>query len=85
VVTVTGKANVDPTVTVTLTQLGISLPVTSNLGATEDCAGTAFCDAIAGQGAAIKGDATNNRAQMEWLAGDVTAQDMYFTFSYEVI
>lgn len=84
-VTVSGKVDVDPTLTATSTQLGISLPIASNLGAAEDCAGTAFSPAIASQGAAVLGDATNNRAQMEWLSGDVTNQAMYFTFTYQVI
>lgn len=47
--------------------------------------GAAFASAIAAQGAAILGDATNNRAQMQWVAGDITNQSMFFTFSYEVI
>lgn len=84
-VTVSGKVDVDPTVTVTSTQLGISLPISSNIGATEDLAGTAFAPTIAGQGAAILGDATNDRAQMQWISGDVTNQPMYFTFTYQVI
>lgn len=85
VVTVSGKVDVDPTLAATSTQLGISLPIASNLGAAEDCAGTAFSPTIAGQGAAILGDAANNRAQMEWISGDITNQPMYFTFSYEII
>lgn len=85
VVTVSGKVDVDPTLAATSTQLGISLPIASNLGANEDCAGSAFANAIAGQGAAILGDATNNRAQMEWVSADITNQSMYFIFQYEVI
>lgn len=85
VVTVSGKADVDPTLAATLTQLGISLPIASNLGAAEDCAGTAFASGIAGQGAAIRGDAANDRAEMVWISGDITNQPMYFTFTYEVI
>lgn len=85
VVTVSGKVSVDPTTTATSTQLGISLPIASNLGAEEDCAGTAFASAIASQGAAIKADATNNRAQMQWIAGDVTNQLLFFSFTYQVI
>lgn len=84
-VTVSGKVDIDPTTTSTSTQLGISLPISSNLGAQEDCAGTAFASAIAGQGAAILGDATNNRAQLQYIAVDVTNQPMYFTFTYQVI
>jgi len=85
VVTVSGKVDIDPTTTATLTQLGISLPVASNIGAQEDCAGVAFASGIAGQGAAIRGDAANNRAELAYIAIDVTNQPMYFQFSYEVI
>lgn len=84
-VTVSGKIDVDPTTTLTSTQVGISLPIASDIGAVEDVGGTAFCPTVANQGAAILGDATNNRAQMEWIAADVTNQPMYFTFTYQVI
>lgn len=84
-VMVSGRIDVDPTAPAAATQLGISLPVASNIGAVEDCAGAAACSAVAGQSAAILGDAANNRAQMEWIAGDVTNQPMYFTFAYQVI
>lgn len=85
VVTVSGKVDVDPTASATLTQLGLSLPIASNIGAAEDCSGTAHASAIASQGAAILGDATNDRAQMDWIAGDVTNQPMYYTYTYEVL
>lgn len=84
-VVVSGKVDVDPTAGATLTQLGISLPVASNIGAQEDCAGTAFASGIAGQGAAIRGDAANNRAEMAWISADVTNQPMYFSFLYRII
>lgn len=85
VVTVSGRVDIDPTLATTSTQLGISLPVASNLGAAEDCAGTAFASGIAAQGAAILGDATNNRAQLEYISSDTTNQAMYFTFTYQII
>lgn len=84
-VTVSGKVDVDPTTTLTPTQLGISLPIASNIGAVEDVGGVAFAPAIAAQGAAIVGDAANDRAEMQWIASDVTNQPMFFTFTYQVI
>ncbi len=84
-VTVSGKVDVDPTAPAAATQLGISLPVASNFGAAEDCGGTAFATGIAGQGAGIRGDAANNRAEMVWVSGDITNQPMQFSFTYEVI
>ena len=85
VVTVSGRVDVDPTAGATSTQLGIALPLASNLGAPEDCAGAAFASGVASQGAAVLGDAVNNRAQMTWVSADVTNQAMYFTFQYQVI
>lgn len=85
VVTVSGKVTLNPTLTATSTQLGISLPIASNIGANEDLSGVAFASGIAGQGAAILGDATNDRAQLQFVSGDITAQAMYFTFTYQII
>lgn len=82
---VSGAVGVNPTTTATSTQLGISLPVASAFTVTDDCAGTAFCPTIAAQGAAILADVTNDRAQMQWVAADVTSQSMYITFTYQVI
>ena len=81
---VSGRVDVDPTAGAA-TQLGISLPIASNIGATEDLGGAAFASGIAGQGAAIYGDLTNNRAQMEWIAVDITNQPMFYSFGYQVI
>lgn len=83
-VTVSGKVDIDPTSAV-LTQLGISLPIASNLGSQEHCAGTASCSAVAGLSAAIVGDSTNDRAQIEWTAVDTANRSFYFTFTYRII
>ena len=85
VVVVSGKVDVDPTLAATSTQLGISLPIVSNLGASEDCAGTAFAAGVAGQGAAILGDTANDRAQMQWVSGDLANRGMFFIFAYQVL
>lgn len=84
VVTVSGKVDVDPT-GAGATELGISIPVASNLGATENLGGTAFSPAVASLGAAILADATNDRASLQWVAVDVSNRSMYFTFQYLII
>lgn len=84
-VTVSGRVTVDPTTTVTSTSFRITLPVASNLAAINQCGGTAAAIAIAGQVAGIYADATNNEAIFQWIAADVTNQEMYFTFTYRVI
>jgi hypothetical protein len=85
VVTVSGRVSVDPTLAATSTQLGLSLPVASNFTGAEQCAGAAFAPGVAGQGAAILADTANDRAQLQFVAGDVTNQDMYFSFTYIVL
>ena len=84
VVTVSGKITVDPTAAGAV-QLGLSLPIASALAAAEQCAGVAASPGIAGQGAAILADATNDRAEMQWIAVDTTSQTMAFTFTYRVL
>lgn len=79
-----GRVDVDPTAAAA-TELGISLPVASNFGALEDCAGVAFCPAVAGEGAAVSADAANNRAKMNWIATDTANRAFYFIFLYDVI
>jgi len=84
VVTVSGQVDIDPTAAGD-TQLGISLPIASNLASATQCAGTAVAPGIAGQSAAVLGDATNDRAILEWIAVDTTNQPFFFTATYVVI
>ncbi len=80
---VSGKVDVDPTAAAA-TELGISLPVASNFGATEDCAGTGAWLAVQ-QSAAILADTANDRASMQWLASDLANRSVYFSFAYQKI
>ena len=84
-VVVAGKVALDPTLAATATQLGISLPIASNLGADSDCGGVAFAPGIAGMGAAILGDAANNRAELQYISSDINNNAMFFVFGYQVI
>jgi len=83
-VTVSGRVDIDPTA-VGAVELGITLPVASNFGAIEDCAGVAAASGIAGQSAAIAGDTANDRAKLVYIAVDITNQPMYFNFTYQII
>jgi len=80
---VSGKVDVTATLGGTLTQLGISLPIASNLAAQQDCAGTAVATAVAQYGA-IDADATNNRAQLNFISADTTTRTMMFQFQYRI-
>ena len=79
-----GRVNMNPTAG-GVVRLGVSLPIASNFGATADCPGVAFCGEVAGQGAMIYADTTNDRAVFEWIAADTTDKQWYFHFGYEII
>lgn len=81
---VTGLVQPDATTVGVLCQLGISLPVASNLGVSSDLAGVSAATAVQ-QAAGIVGDTANDRAVMQWIATDNTAQNMNFHFAYTVI
>lgn len=84
VVHVAGKFQANPTAAAA-TELGMSLPIASNLlSADEQLAGTAFCPGVQ-QGAAIQADATNNRASINWVANDTANRAFQFTFTYRII
>lgn len=65
--------------------VGASLPIASDFGATEDCAGTF----VAGDGSFevgfIKADAANNRAEFNLISQTGFGTNYYFTFSYRII
>lgn len=82
---VSGSISVDPTTTLTLTQVGISLPIASNLTAATQCAGTGAGPSITSLSGGILGDATNDRATLQFLNSDISNQPWYFTFSYIVL
>jgi hypothetical protein len=84
-VTVSGKFDINPTAAGTLTVMGISLPIASNFASTGECGGTAFCTAVAGMGASISSDPTNDRAKLLFISSDVTLQTMTFNFTYQII
>ena len=84
-VTVSGRVDIDPSSTTTATELGITLPVASNFAVSYQCAGSAFAFGVAGQGAAILGDVTNDRACMKWVSSDITNMGMFFSFTYRII
>ena len=75
--------DIDPTTTLTLTQLGISLPIASNLTATNELGGTSADDL--GTVARVAGDATNDRAEVRMTPTDVTNRRFSFTFTYRIL
>lgn len=86
-VIVSGRILVDPTLAApTDTQIGLSLPIASNIAAAGDVAGAAASAAASGtQAGAITGDAANNRAELRYRAVDAGNNAMYFTFGYPIL
>lgn len=84
VVTVSGQMDIDPAGT-GLTVVGISLPVASDFGTAYECGGAGHAPALAGHGAAVYADATNNRAELSYVDSVGSNDVMTFTFTYEVI
>lgn len=83
-VTVFGIVGIDPTLT-GATELGVSLPVASNLSALGQLAGVGSSDAISAQPITFTADATNNRAAIKFVAADITNQTYHFQFSYKIL
>lgn len=85
VVTVSGSCDIDPTAA-GATQLGISLPIASNLALATDLGGDASADsAIAIEAAAVRGDLTNDRAEISYTTVNIANHTVYFIFMYEVL
>lgn len=85
VVTVSGGVNLDPTST-GATELGISLPIASNLGAVTHLGGTAATVIAASENpGVIFADATNDRASLNTIAANTSNATWYFQFMYRVI
>lgn len=83
-VTVSGEVEIDPTAAGAL-ELGVSLPIASNIGTVSDCAGIGAMPAISGETIAVLGDATNDRASFQRIAVDTANRTVFFTFTYRVI
>lgn len=83
-ITVSGQVEIDATTTLTLTQLGVSLPVASNFANTFDCGGVGNSPAVT-ETFAIYADAANDRAQIEWIPISTANNTFYYSFTYRVI
>lgn len=85
VVTVSGKVDVDCTTTSNQTQLGISLPIASALASEQQCGGVGAFATVSSSPMAIRGDATNDRAEMAWRASNNANTTVHFTFTYLIV
>lgn len=85
VVTVSGSCKLDPTAIGSDTECGVSLPVASNFADGWNCGGTAFSIHVAGMGAGIYADATNDRASIKFIASNTSSEEYFYTFTYLII
>lgn len=88
VVTISGRFDIDPHSASSQTQLAFSLPIASDIQSVQDVGGVAAPSSNAGSGCAagaIKGDAANDRAYLDYYCGtNVLNQEMMFTAAYTV-
>ena len=84
-VSVSGRIDVNPTAAAgTFTQLGVSLPISSNIGDTSDVAGAGSAAAVL-EGLAVTGDAANNRAEVQFAAQSTADHGVWVVFNYQII
>jgi hypothetical protein len=84
VVTVSGKVDIDATAAGSAV-LRLSLPIASNFANTNECAGTASANGVAGQCAGIIANPTTDEAQLQFIAVDLASNSMYYTYTYRII
>lgn len=85
VVTVSGAVTVTPTAAAgTTTDVGISLPISSNFATAHQCGGFAG-ENLNAQYGPINGDTTNDRAVLSFKAQVTSARSFYFTFTYLIV
>lgn len=83
VVHVWGVVDIDATAATTLSEMGMSLPIASNLASVSDLSGTgSFEDNTIAQ---IKGDSANDRATWKFTPQTDTNNKYSFYFTYKVI
>src|SRR5512146_3404745 len=83
VVHVAGRVVIDATSAAAL-ELGMSLPIASNLTALADLGGVGMSADVAGQALSIEADTTNDRASFKAVLTDAASRGYQFTFSYLV-
>lgn len=83
-VTVSGRIDIDPDVTVTITYIDMSLPIASAFTASTQAAGTIGSDGLNESGT-IKAESTNDRVQITLFPTSVASRNCYFTYTYQVL
>lgn len=84
VVTVSGKIDIDATATGALL-VGLSLPITSAIANDNEIGGTISSGGSQNLDGAIRGDATNDRAEITMDVPSSASFSYYFTFTYRIL
>lgn len=85
VITVSGRVDIDCTAAAnTLTQVGMSLPVASDLTVSGQLAGGGGIGQATYQNFLCLGDTANNRATLQFLSNGTTSAAAFFSFTYLV-
>jgi hypothetical protein len=84
IVTVSGLVDVNCTVGLVATVLGLSLPFASTINASEQCAGSGGLYGTT-EVATILGDNVNNRATLSFTPLFAGTKKIYFIFQYQII
>lgn len=80
-----GIINIDPVTVSTITQIGFTLPIASNLGSVYDLTGVIAALAIQGEAGGIFADTTNDRGNAHFVCADVTNHAYALQFDYRII
>lgn len=83
-VIVYGRMTIDPTIAASATEVGISLPVASNLASDSDLSGTCN-NGGAGSACFIQGDVANDRAFLREVPTSASNEVVVFTFMYQIL
>lgn len=79
-----GRIDIDPTTTATLTTFRMAIPIASNFAGGAQCAGVASCQ-TSSEACSISADTTNDEAFFSFTPVAVVNQVFNYTFMYQVI
>lgn len=81
-----GRITIDPTSAALATELGVSIPISSNFSLFTQCSGGAIASASASLCAAVRADTTNDRIQIVYTnTAELGSKEFMVWFFYEVI
>lgn len=87
IVVVGGKVDIDPTAAAnTVTEIDISLPIASNLSASQHLGGTATCTGVSTNSAGtLSANGTADTARLKYYANDTANRSWFFSFIYRIL